>query len=110
MQLLSVAAVVFSRWRFFVLLAKGCFVLYREGKGNIMADKSSDLSETYISSDRADAWHRAKQRREESTGAVTELLLDLADLRPGDRVLDVAAGTGDSSLIALVVLRRTVTC
>ena len=65
-----------------------------------MADKSSDLSETYLSSDRADAWHRAKQRREETTGAVTELMLDLADLRPGDRVLDVAAGTGDSSLIA----------
>ena len=66
----------------------------------MMTTKSSDLSETYIGSDRADSWHRAKQRREESTGAVTELMLDLADLRPGDRVLDVAAGTGDSSLIA----------
>ena len=65
-----------------------------------MADKSSDLSATYVSSDRADAWHLAKHRREETTGAVTELMLDLADLRPGDRVLDVAAGTGDSSLIA----------
>ena len=27
-------------------------------------------------------------------------MLDLADLRAGDRVLDVAAGTGDSSLLA----------
>jgi SAM-dependent methyltransferase len=71
-----------------------------EEEADVMTTKSSDLSETYIGSDRADSWHRAKQRREESTGAVTELMLDLADLRPGDRVLDVAAGTGDSSLIA----------
>ncbi len=64
-----------------------------------MADKSSDLSETYISSDRADAWQRGKQRRQESTGAATEKSLKLADLRSGDRVLEVAAGTGDQALM-----------
>jgi len=31
---------------------------------------------------------------------VTAFMLDLAELRPGDRVLDVAAGTGDASLMA----------
>ena len=65
-----------------------------------MAGQWPDLSSTYITADRADTWHRAKQRRAESTGAVTALMLDLAELRPGDRVLDVAAGTGDSSLLA----------
>jgi ubiquinone/menaquinone biosynthesis C-methylase UbiE len=64
-----------------------------------MADKSSDLSETYLSSDRADAWQRESQRRKESSGAATEMLLKLADLRAGDRVLEVAAGTGDQALM-----------
>ena len=65
-----------------------------------MASKSPDITDLYIAADRADSWDRAKQRRQESTGAVTELMLDLADLQPGSQVLDVAAGTGDSSLLA----------
>lgn len=68
-----------------------------------MTSKSSDLSETYISSDRADAWQRESLRRKESSGAATEMLLQLADLRTGDRVLEVAAGTGDQ---ALMISRR----
>jgi SAM-dependent methyltransferase len=64
-----------------------------------MTTKSPDLSETYISSERADVWHRAKARREESTGAATEMMLELANIRIGDRVLDVAAGTGDLSMM-----------
>ena len=70
-----------------------------EEEGDIMTTKLSDLSETYISSDRADAWQREKRRREESSGATTEMLLKLADLRTGDRVLEVAAGTGDQALM-----------
>jgi ubiquinone/menaquinone biosynthesis C-methylase UbiE len=68
-----------------------------------MTTKSPDLSETYISSERADVWHRAKARREETTGAATEMMLDLANIRVGDRVLDVAAGTGD---LSMMVARR----
>jgi len=64
-----------------------------------VSSKSSDLSETYLSSDRADAWQRESQRRKESSGAATEMLLKLADLRTGDRVLEVAAGTGDQALM-----------
>jgi ubiquinone/menaquinone biosynthesis C-methylase UbiE len=52
-----------------------------------MTTKSPDLSETYISSERADVWHRAKARREETTGAATEMMLDFANIRVGDRVL-----------------------
>jgi ubiquinone/menaquinone biosynthesis C-methylase UbiE len=68
-----------------------------------MTNKSSDFSETYISSERADVWQRAKARREETTGAATEMMLDSAKLRVGDRVLDVAAGTGD---LSIMVARR----
>ena len=68
-----------------------------------MTTKSPDLSGTYMSSERADAWQRAKARREETTGAATEMMLDLANLRPGDRVLDIAAGTGD---LSVMVARR----
>ncbi len=64
-----------------------------------MPTKSPDLSENYISSERADAWDRAKARREETTGAATDMMLDLANIRTGDRVLDVAAGTGDLSIL-----------
>jgi SAM-dependent methyltransferase len=68
-----------------------------------MKTKSPNLSETYISSERADVWHRAKARREETTGAATEMMLDLANIRVGDRVLEVAAGTGD---LSMMVARR----
>ncbi|MDP2603971.1 MAG: class I SAM-dependent methyltransferase [Deltaproteobacteria bacterium] len=68
-----------------------------------MTSKSSELSETYLSSERADAWQRESLRRKESSGAATEMLLNLADLRAGDRVLEVAAGTGDQ---ALMISRR----
>ena len=64
-----------------------------------MTAKSPDLGETYISSERADVWHRGKARREETTGAATEMMIDLANIRVGDRVLEVAAGTGDLSMM-----------
>lgn len=46
------------------------------------------------------AWQRGAAARARSMGPSTELMMDLAGLKPGDRVLDVAAGTGDTSLIA----------
>ena len=64
-----------------------------------MTTKSLDHSETYISSERADVWHRGKARRQETTGAATQMMIDLANIRVGDRVLEVAAGTGDLSMI-----------
>ncbi|HSK29645.1 MAG TPA: methyltransferase domain-containing protein, partial [Candidatus Limnocylindria bacterium] len=76
-----------------------CFSLDANLTKETMTTKSPDLSETFISSERADAWHRAKARREETTGAATEMMLDLANLRLGDRVLELAAGTGDLSLM-----------
>lgn len=50
--------------------------------------------------DRAELWSRSQARISEAYGPATERMLDLADLRTGYRVLDVAAGTGDQTLLA----------
>lgn len=48
----------------------------------------------------ADAWSAWGPAIERWLGAATEVMLDLADVGPGDRVLDVAAGAGGQSLAA----------
>jgi len=44
-------------------------------------------------------WQRRAAHRAQFLGPATELMLDLANLRDGSRVLDVAAGTGEQSLL-----------
>jgi SAM-dependent methyltransferase len=48
----------------------------------------------------ADWWSAGQAARQQIYGAVTEMMLDLAGLQAGSRVLDVAAGTGESTLMA----------
>ncbi|HSC50194.1 MAG TPA: class I SAM-dependent methyltransferase [Gaiellaceae bacterium] len=48
----------------------------------------------------ADAWHRWGPTLEAWLGEATELMLDLARIEPGSRVLDVAAGAGGQTLAA----------
>jgi SAM-dependent methyltransferase len=48
----------------------------------------------------ADAWHRFGQTLETWLGPATEIMLDLARLGPGGRVLDVAAGAGGQAIAA----------
>jgi SAM-dependent methyltransferase len=50
--------------------------------------------------DAAEAWHRWGPFLEDWLGAATEVMLDLADVREGARVLDVAAGAGGQTLAA----------
>jgi hypothetical protein len=47
----------------------------------------------FASREGAERWHRGKAQRADASGPANELMLDLANLRSGDRVLDVAAGT-----------------
>jgi ubiquinone/menaquinone biosynthesis C-methylase UbiE len=48
----------------------------------------------------ADWWSAGQGRRQQTYGAATEMMLELASIQPGSRVLDVAAGTGDQTLMA----------
>ena len=43
--------------------------------------------------ERAERYSRMQAERSETLGLATEMMLDLADLRTGNRVLDVAAGS-----------------
>ncbi len=68
-----------------------------------MTNKSSDPGEAGInweSSEVAERRSRGRARRAELQGPATELMLDLAEVRTGIRVLDVAAGTGDQTVMA----------
>src|SRR5918997_6482402 len=48
----------------------------------------------------AETWRRGGAVRTAVLGPVTELMLDLAGVGPGARVLDVATGTGEQTLEA----------
>src|SRR6266446_62336 len=48
----------------------------------------------------AAAWQRWTPTLQAWLGPVTEAMLDMADLQPGDKVLDLAAGAGEPSLSA----------
>jgi len=55
---------------------------------------------TWGSTEAAEAWRAGAARRALTLAVATERMLDAAGLRPGLRVLDVAAGTGDQSVLA----------
>jgi ubiquinone/menaquinone biosynthesis C-methylase UbiE len=47
----------------------------------------------------ADWWSAGQAARQQIYGAATEMMLDWAGVQAGSRVLDVAAGTGDQTLM-----------
>jgi len=68
-----------------------------------MTAKAADPNKTGInwgSEDVAEQWSRSQARRHEVIGPATEMMLDLANLQTGNRVLDAAAGTGEQTLLA----------
>src|SRR5262249_26521468 len=48
----------------------------------------------------AEGWRRGAAQRAERRGLATETMLDLAGIVSGSRVLDVAAGTGEQTILA----------
>ena len=55
---------------------------------------------TWDSTEAAEVWRQGAARRAQAVGAATERMLDAVDLRPGMHVLDLAAGTGEQSVLA----------
>jgi ubiquinone/menaquinone biosynthesis C-methylase UbiE len=67
-----------------------------------MATKAPDPTTTgpnYASAEYAEQWRRGKRLRGETSTAVTEMMLDLAKIHVGDRVLELAAGMGDLAIM-----------
>jgi SAM-dependent methyltransferase len=71
-----------------------------------MATKAPNPTMTgpnYASDEVAQQWQRGRRLRGEASGAATGMMLYLANIRAGDRVLEIAAGTGD---LAVMTARR----
>jgi ubiquinone/menaquinone biosynthesis C-methylase UbiE len=60
----------------------------------------NDIGSVFSSSDVAARWQSGKAGRDKVNAAANEMMIDAAALQPGNRVLDVAAGTGDQTLLA----------
>jgi ubiquinone/menaquinone biosynthesis C-methylase UbiE len=57
-------------------------------------------SDKYRLGEVVDRWSRGQALRQQAYGAASEKMLDLANVQVGSRVLDVAAGTGEQTLLA----------
>lgn len=53
----------------------------------------SDMGSIFTSEEVAERWQSSKAGRDKVNAAANERMLDVATLRPGNRVLDVAAGS-----------------
>lgn len=56
-------------------------------------------TQNWASAEAAERWRRSAAQRQQAVGAITELMLNSVGLQPGLRVLDLAAGTGDTSIL-----------
>lgn len=56
--------------------------------------------QTWASAEAVEQWQRGAERRAAALGPATERMLEAAALRPGQRVLDLAAGSGDQTVLA----------
>jgi hypothetical protein len=68
-----------------------------------MASNQSDQNDSVInweSQEVAECRNRGRAGRAELQGPATQMMLDLAEIKTGSRVLDVAADTGDQTVIA----------
>jgi ubiquinone/menaquinone biosynthesis C-methylase UbiE len=64
------------------------------------AGMTSQPVQTWASAEAVDHWRQGAARRATVLHDATEQMLDAAGLRPGARVLDLAAGSGDQTVVA----------
>jgi ubiquinone/menaquinone biosynthesis C-methylase UbiE len=67
------------------------------GTGNRDQDEADGA---YGSRQAVEGWRRGAEQRAQRLGLATETILDLANVVVGSRVLDVAAGTGEQTILA----------
>src|SRR6266568_1654887 len=73
----------------------------RKGKNMSNEEKGyMPQSGLWSSSEMAEHWQQDVERRRLDFAEATQRMLEAAGLGPGDHVLDIAAGTGDQSLLA----------
>src|SRR5579859_5210166 len=65
---------------------------------------STEPVRTWGSAEAAQLWQQSAARRAQTLALATERMFEQAGLRPGMRVLDIAAGTGDQSILAARVV------
>jgi SAM-dependent methyltransferase len=68
--------------------------------GSSAARSDTNSASVFLEAEAGQVWQRGAAVRGQAFGSATELMLDLAGLTPGSRVLDVAAGTGEQTLVA----------
>ena len=72
-----------------------------------MSQEQSQPMPQRHSSEVAGHWQQETEQRQQSMEEATRQMLLAASLKPGDRVLDIAAGTGDQSMLAARIVGPT---
>src|SRR6266852_1721450 len=67
-------------------------------------DMTTEPVRTWNSAEAAEVWRQGAARRAQTLAIATGRMLERAGLQPGMRVLDVAAGTGDQTVLAARVV------
>jgi len=65
-----------------------------------MSQEQSESMPQWHSPEVAQHWQQEAEQRQQNMEEATRQMLLSAQLKPGDRVLDIAAGTGDQSILA----------
>src|SRR5690348_4531981 len=72
-----------------------------------MSQEQSEAMPQWHSPEVAQHWQQEAEQRQQSMEEATRQMLLSAQLKPGDRVLDIAAGTGDQSILAARIVGPT---
>jgi ubiquinone/menaquinone biosynthesis C-methylase UbiE len=72
----------------------------KEEKGKESMSETKQTGDLWQAAEAAESWGRLTEQRERLMGTATQQMIEAAQLRSGDQVLDIASGTGDQSRLA----------